>query len=131
VLEKNKAESKKWAVPLLCLLIGLVYLGAFWLGGNPGAGLGGLAIMVGYGSLLLAGGRSDIVRVLRGQPADERYRSFDLRATAFAGVVTIFVLIGGFVYEVARGQDGQPFSLLGFVAAVSYLAALLWLRHRS
>lgn len=131
MLEKNKNKSKKWAVPVLCLFIGLIYLGAFWVAGNLGAGLWGLAIMVGYGVVLLVGGRSDIVRVLRGQSTDERYRSFDLRATAFAGVVTIFVLLGGFIYEVARGQDGQPYALLGFVAAVSYLVALIWLRYRS
>lgn len=124
-------STKRWAVPLLSLLLGLAYLAAFWVAGNPGAGLGPLAIMVGYGVLLLVGGRSEIVRVLRGQPADERYRMFDLRANAIAGTVTLSILVGGFFYELARGHDGSPYGLILGVAGVTYLAALLWLRWRS
>lgn len=124
-------STKKWAVPLLCLILGVAYLVAFWLGGNLGAGIGGLAVMVAYGALLLAGGRSETIRTLRGQPIDERWQMFDLRASAFAGTIVITVLIGGFLYEMARGQDGNPYSLLAAVAGISYIAALLWLRWRS
>lgn len=124
-------SARKWAVPLLCLILGVAYLVAFWLGGNLGAGIGGLAVMVAYGALLLAGGRSETIRTLRGQPTDERWRMFDLRATAFAGTIVITVLIGGFLYEMAQGQDGNPYSLLAAVAGISYIAALLWLRWRS
>lgn len=124
-------SNKKWAVPLLCLILGVAYLVAFWLGGNLGAGVGGLAVMVAYGALLLVGGRSETIRTLRGQPADERWQMFDLRATAFAGTIIIVVLIGGFLYEMARSQDGNPYSLLGAVAGISYIAALLWLRWRA
>ena len=81
-------------------------MGAFWAAGNPGAGLGPLAIMVGYGVVLLVGGRSETVRLLHGQPTDERYRMFDLRASAITGTVTLSILIGGFFYELARGHDG-------------------------
>ena len=57
-------KTKGWAVPLLCVLLGLAFLTVFWIAGNPGAGLGSLAIMIGYGLLLLVGGRSEIVRTL-------------------------------------------------------------------
>ena len=91
-------------MPLLCVVLGLVFLAVLWIAGNPGAGLGSLAIMVGYGLLLLLGGRSDIVRTLRGQAPDERYGMFDLRATAITGTVTLCVLVGATLYELARGK---------------------------
>ncbi len=124
-------NTKRWAVPLVCVLLGLAFLVVLWTAGNPGAGLGSLAIMVGYGLLLLLGGRSEIVRTLRGQPPDERYGMFDLRATAITGTVTLSVLVGGALYELTRGQDPSPYVLIIAIAAVTYLASLLWLRWRS
>ena len=124
-------RTKGWAVPLFCLLLGLAFLVAFWLGGTPGAGLGPFAVMAAYGTLLLVGGRSEIVRVLRGQPPDERYRMFDLRAGAITGTVTLSVLIGGLFYELAQGRDGNPYGLILAIAGVTYLAALAVLRWRS
>lgn len=126
-----RTYDKRWVVPLLCLFLGLAYLGAFWLAGNPGAGVGPFAIMVGYGLLLLLGGRSEIVRVLRGQPSDERYRMFDLKASAIAGTVTLSILIGGLFYELAQGHYGNPYGLILAVAGVTYIASLFWLRWRS
>ncbi len=82
-------------MPLFCLLLGLAYLAVFWLSGNPGAGVGPFAIVLGYGLLMLLGGRSEIVRVLRGQPSDQRYRMFDQKASAITGTVTLSILIGG------------------------------------
>jgi hypothetical protein len=124
-------NNRGWAVPLVCVLLGLAFLAVFWISGNPGAGLGSLAVMVGYGLLLLVGGRSEIVRTLRGQAPDERYGMFDLRATAITGTVTLSVLVGATLYELARGQDPSPYVTIIAIAAVTYLAALLWLRWRS
>lgn len=119
-------------MPAVALALGGAMLVAAWIGGDRALGAAMLAIMAVYAALLvLLGGRSDVVGVMRGQPADERYRSFDLRATAFAATVLAVVIIGGFLYELARGGDGQPYSLFGFVFLVSYVAALLWLRWRS
>lgn len=124
-------NNKGWAVPLVCALLGLAFLTVFWIAGNPGAGLGSLAVMVGYGLLLLVGGRSEIVRTLRGQAPDERYGMFDLRATAITGTVTLSVLVGGALYELVRGRDPSPYVLIIAIAAVTYLASLVWLRWRS
>lgn len=130
-MEKRKNRRSGWGVPVLAVLGGGAYFVATWIGGDPGLGAGMFAIVAAYAALLLLGGRFEILRALRGQFDDERYRSFDVRATAFAGSVTIFVLIGGFIYELALGQDGQPYSLLCAVAGVGYLASLIWLRLRS
>jgi cobalamin synthase len=124
-------SNKGWAAPLVCVVLGLAFLTVLWISGNPGAGLGSLAVMVGYGLLLLLGGRSEIVRTLRGQAPDERYGMFDLRATAITGTVTLSVLVGAALYELARGQDPSPYVLIIAIAAVTYLATLLWLRWRS
>ncbi|MDQ3286532.1 MAG: hypothetical protein M3P92_12700 [Actinomycetota bacterium] len=123
--------KKKWVTPLVCVLLGLVFLAVLWASGNPGAGLGSLAIMAGYGLLLSMGGRSEIVRTLRGQAPDERYGMFDLRATAITGTVTLSVLVGGALYELARDGDPSTYVLIIAVAAVTYLASLLWLGWRS
>lgn len=127
----NKDRLSKWGVPLFALLGGGAMFAAASVGGNPGLGRAMFLIMVVYAALLLAGGRSEFVRSLRGQPVDERYQSLDLRATAYAGSATILVLIGGFLYELAQGQDGRPYSLLCALAGLSYFVSLLWLRWRS
>lgn len=124
-------SNRKWTVPVLCLIFGVAYLAVFWIGGNPVAGVGPFAIMVGYGLLLLVGGRSEVVRTLRGQPSDEMWRSFDVRASLFSFFVLVAVLIGMVLYEIARGQDAQPYVLLCLVGGASYIAALIWFRLRS
>jgi hypothetical protein len=48
----------------------------------------------------------------------------------FAGMVLVVAVIAGFVIEIARGQDGQPYAVLGAIAGVSYIAALVVLRLR-
>jgi hypothetical protein len=41
------------------------------------------------------------------------------------------VIIGAFMVEVAQGKDGSPYSQLGVVAGVSYVAGVAFLRWRS
>lgn len=115
----------------MLLLAGGGYFLAGWVGGSPGLGAVMFVIVAAYAALLLLGGRFEFLRALRGQFDDERYQSFDLRATAYAGAATFLVLLGGFIYELAQGRDGQPYYLLGAVFGVSYLVALVWLRLRS
>lgn len=61
----------------------------------------------------------------------ERWRSIDLRATAASGLAVITVVIVGFLWEIAHGRSGQPFGVLGAIAGIAYLVALVWLRWRS
>ena len=100
-----KMTRSKWFLPGFALALGLVMFAAQWLGGNPEAGLGSLAIMAVFGAFLLIGGRSETIRGLRGDGSDERFRQIDLRATAFAGGVVIVAIIVAFVVEVARGHE--------------------------
>jgi drug/metabolite transporter (DMT)-like permease len=121
-------ESKWWLFGT-SVFLGLVMLTASSLGGHPGLGLAMLGIMVAFGSVFLLGGRNETIRLM-GRP-DERWRAIDLAATAIAGLVLITVVIGAFVWELAHGRDGSPFTQLGAIGGVAYLVALLVLRARS
>ena len=122
---------RRWAVPSVGLTIGVAYLIAAWVSGNPVLGLEMLAIMLLFtGGTVLAARRSETVKgLLDGR--DERITSIDLKATAFAGGVVLITIIGAFVVEIARGQDGLPYSWLGALGGLSYLGAVIALRMRS
>jgi hypothetical protein len=122
--------KSKWFLPLFACALGLVMLAAEWIGGHPAAGLGSLAIMVAFGALILVGGRSETIRGLRGDGRDERFRQMDVTATAFAGSVVILAIIIAFVVEVAQGNDGSPYTWLGAIAGLAYVAAIVVLRLR-
>jgi drug/metabolite transporter (DMT)-like permease len=121
----------RWWMPGFCLFLGLLILGAFWLGDNPGTGFASLGIMLALGAVFFFGGRSETLRGLGGPGRDERWAKIDIHATALAGMVLISVIIGAFLVEVARGHDGNPYGLLGAVAGVAYLIAVIILRARS
>ena len=123
-------SRSKWFQPLFAVALGVAFLTAMWIGGNPRDGVYALAVMIAFGALILLGGRSETVRGLRGDGRDERFRQIDLAATALAGIVLITAIIGAFLVEVARGHDGSPYAALGAVAGVAYLVAVVALRAR-
>jgi hypothetical protein len=120
----------RWFLPAFSLALGVVILVAMWIGGDPASGLMSLGIMAGFGALILFGGRSETIRGLRGDGRDERFREIDIHATAFSGIVVITAIIVAFVVEVARGHSGSPYSWLGAIAGLAYLAAIVVMRIR-
>ena len=121
----------KWFQPLVAVAIGLVFFAAQWIAGHPGAGLVSLAILAAFGAQILFGGsRSETIRGIRGDGRDERFKQLDLTATALAGLVVIGAILVAFVVELARGQDGAPYSWLGAIGGVAYLVAVIVLRAR-
>ena len=80
-------------------------------------------------AIVVLGRRSETVRGILDH-RDERLASIDLRATAVTAVVMILAVLAGFVVEVARGQDGMPFALIGAVGGVAYLGAVGYFRVR-
>ncbi len=128
-VRRNPLRSK-WTIPVFSLVAGIAYLVAFTIGGQPGWGVGGLGVMVVFGLGVLAAGRSDTVRGLRGDGRDERFEMLDLRATALAGVALILAVIVAFMVEVARGHSGMPYAWLGAIAGISYVVAVAYLRVR-
>jgi hypothetical protein len=125
-----RITRSKWFLPLFSVALGLLLFAAQWVGGNPGSGLVSLGIMTAFGALVLLGGRSETIRGLRGDGRDERFRQIDIHATAIAGVAVITAVIIAFVVEVARGHNGTPFTWLGAIGGLTYLAAVIAMRIR-
>jgi hypothetical protein len=121
----------KWFLPGFSVAIGLAILAAFWIGGEPWEGVWGLGVMSVLALGLLAFGRFDLVRGLRGDGRDEYWERIDIHATALAGLVTITLIIGMCLWEWAHGRSGTPYTQLGAIAGVAYVLALGLLRWRS
>jgi hypothetical protein len=113
-------------MPAGCVLFGCVVLLAGWLGHQLVTGLIGLVVMAAFGLFIALAGRSETIRGLRGDGRDERFAQIDLQATAATGLV----LIVAFLVEIARGHDGSPYTWLGALAGVAYVAAVAFLRWR-
>lgn len=120
-----------WFLPLFSLGLGLACLAAFWIGGDPGQGLVSLAILGGFGLVFLVGGRSDLIRGLRGDGRDEYWERIDLYATAIAGLAVITAVIVMCLWEWGHGRDGSPYAQLGAIGGVAYVLGIVGLRLRS
>ena len=121
----------KWTAPAFAVgLGGLIWLGA-WIGGQPLLAWWGLGVMTAMGAVTALGGRSETLRALRGDGADERFAQIDLRATAYAGLALTLAIIGGFVFELAQRRDGSPYTWLGPAGGLAYLASIIYLRLRA
>ena len=122
--------KSKWFLPLFAVALGLLTFVAQWIGGNPRSGLVSFAILAGAGLVLLLGGRSETIRGLRGDGRDERFRQIDIHATALAGIAVITAVIIAFLVELARGHNGDPYSWLGAIGGITYIAAVIIFRIR-
>ncbi|HEX4659624.1 MAG TPA: hypothetical protein VH307_19735 [Streptosporangiaceae bacterium] len=121
----------RWFMPLFSLGLGVVVLGASWVGGQPGAGVYGLVVMAGFGLvLLLLAGRSETIRGLT-VGRDERFAQIDLRATAVAGLALIITLIVTWLVQIARGHSGSPYDWLCAIGGLAYILAVAFFRWRS
>jgi hypothetical protein len=86
--------------------MGVVYLVALSIAGEPVFGVLALAIMVAFsGALLLARRRSETVQGLLDH-RDERISAIDLRATAITALALIAVILVAFVVQIALRVRG-------------------------
>ena len=121
----------RWFLPVFALVLGLAIGGAQWKGGDLQTGLSSLALFVAVAAVFVLGGRSETIRMIRGDGRDERWARIDLAATALSGLTVIVAVIIGAIWEWAHGRDGTPFVQLGALGGVAYIAALAILRKRS
>ena len=121
----------RWWTPLLWLALGAVMFAAFAIGGRPGDGALGFGVMAVGAAVFALGGRSETLRGLGGPGRDERWAAIDLRATAFAGMVVVSVVLGSWLVELARGEDGSPYGEIAAVGGIAYVAAIVVARLRS
>jgi hypothetical protein len=105
------------------MVCGLLLAVAALIAGDVGYALFSIALFAAVAVAIAAGGRSETIRGLRGDGADERFRAIDLNATAFAGSVVIVVVVVTLVVQIARGHDGNPYTWLAAVGGAAYIGA--------
>jgi hypothetical protein len=128
---RDTYRRSRWVMPGIAVALGGVFLVAQWIGGDATGGLVSFAIMAGFAAVLLTlEGRSGTAAIMTRPARDERARSIDLAATAFAGVVVITVIITAVMVQLARGEDPSPYAQLGAVGGIAYLVALFGMQRR-
>jgi hypothetical protein len=128
---KNEIWRSRWWMPAVALFLGALMFVAFAIGDDVGGGLTSFGIMAVLAAIFAFGRRSETLQGIGGPARDERWELIDLRAVAYTGMVLVTVIIGGFLYEIADGQDGSPWSLLGAIGGLSYVISVAILRRRS
>jgi hypothetical protein len=89
-------------------------------------------IMVAYGLVLLVGRRWEPIAVLSAPVQDERAVQVHTRASAAAGNLLALVIVGGFLYDLARGGlEHSIWPPLGAIFGAAYLVALVIFVRRS
>jgi hypothetical protein len=132
-MTKDRSQTitrSKWFLPSFSVGLGLVMLAVSWLGGHPGEGAISFGVLAVFGLAVLAAGRSETVRGLRGDGRDERFAQIDLNATAVAGLALIVALIVAWLVATARGQSGSPYDWLLAIGGLAYALAVAWFRWR-
>lgn len=123
--------TSKWFLPGFAVLLGGACFAAFWVGDEPRQGVFAFGVMVAVAAVVLLGGRSEMIRGLRGDGRDEYWQQLDLRASVVSGLAAITAIIVMCLWEWAHGRDGTPYAQLGAIAGLAYLVALGVLRVRS
>ena len=128
---QRKGSRSSWLTPAIGLMIGFAYFIAGWLGDDKAFAILGLALMVvTTAAFLLLSRVSETFAGLLNK-RDERINHIDAQATQIAGLAVIGAVIVGFVVELAQGEDGAPYAMLGAIGGVAYVGSLVFLRfHR-
>ena len=129
-MARRRPWRSRWWMPAVSLLLGGLVLAAFAIGGDPADGVKAFGVLALVAAIFWLGRRSDTLQGLGGPRRDERWAMIDLRATALAGMATITVILGAWLYEIASGRDGSPFGQLAAVGGLAYVAAVALLRRR-
>jgi hypothetical protein len=131
LMEPRSLYRNRWFIPLFSTALGVLILGAFVIADDVATGLACLGLMMVVGGVFLFGGRrSETLAGLGGPGRDERWELIDLRATAFAGTVLIFALIGCWLWAIADGGDGSPYRQLMAVTGIAYIVGVALMRWR-
>jgi hypothetical protein len=121
----------RWWTPLFSLGLGAVIFTAFAIGGNTGDGTMAFAVMGAVAVVFLIGSiRSETLSGIGGSGRDERWQAIDLRASAFSGFAVTLAVAGGWLYELAQGNDGSPYGQLLAVGGIAYILGIAFLRWR-
>jgi len=120
-----------WVVPTLVAAVALPTFLAFWVGGQPELGALWAGVSVVFGLALAVGGRSETLRMLRGNEDDERTMLLEYKATTATGIVLIVALLGLFLASGIRGENGLVYGALLLLGEATHLVALAVLNRKS
>jgi hypothetical protein len=128
----TRRSGGRAAVAVTCVLAAAAYLTIGLVHDNKGLAIGGTAVMLGYGAiLLLFGRRSEPVALLAGEQSDERQRLVMLRASAATGQVLVVVLVGGAMWSLAAQSDAAAvFCGLCAVGGATFAGSTAWYSRR-
>ena len=126
---RSRSGTAWWVTPAACVVIGVVLAGVHLVRGDAGDALGSFGLMSVIAVALTVGGRSEAVRVVRGDARDERTAQIDVRAGALAAMVLVAVLVVMTTYEWLDGRSGAPYVQLTVVGALAYVGGALWVRR--
>jgi hypothetical protein len=112
------------------LALAVVIPGVFWITQGAVAGL----ITAGWGWVTIlvfhfGRQRSEAVKVVSGL-GDERIRSLNLKALAFAGWVMWAAVTGWWLVSAATGSENVSVGILAATFGVSYIGAAIYLGRR-
>lgn len=102
----RSSPQSRWLVPLLVAAVAGLTFVAFWIGGRPGLGAAWAAVSIMFALVLMFGGRSDTIRLLRGDEDDERTLALELQATTMTAIVLVVALAAFFLAAGLRGESG-------------------------
>src|SRR3954453_17922179 len=107
----NRLFRTRWFMPAFCVFTAALIFAAFAIGGDAGSGAASAGVLVLLGAVFPFGGPPPEPPAGLGGPGrDERWQHIDVHATALTGVVLVCVIIGAWLVEIARSQDGSPYA---------------------
>ncbi len=121
----TKREPRWWFVAY-SLGLGAVVGGAALAGGNTALAVVSLPLFAVFGVIMAVTPWG----TLRARSQDEREQTIGKEAALVSYYAVVLTVTLSFLVELARGEDGQPWSFIGLVGGFSFLLALTVLSRR-
>ncbi|MGA7397936.1 MAG: hypothetical protein WBW62_10870 [Solirubrobacterales bacterium] len=131
-MSNSQTHGSRFLVPGFAVALGFVWLAVGIIAGDPVGGAAAMGVMFFYSLVLFFGGsRSESVRLLRGDPEDERQRHMQLKVAATTMWLLAPVLVAGALWSVAVDAASAPVWLgLTAYAGICQLAFTLFYTRR-
>jgi hypothetical protein len=120
----ERHRAKRWAVPVLAVLVGGGLAAVLALRGQVMDGLIVWAVLAGYGAHLAYRRNEPALPASEAFGSGHRARSH-LKAAAMTGDILIAATVAGLVIQALRGATVQPFGWLAALAGVTYTLAIM------
>lgn len=131
-MSRTRKDNRGMIVPVFAVLLGFVWLAVGVAAGDTVAGIGAMLIMFIYAGVLLAlGKRNEPVRLLRGNPQDERQAGLLMKAQASTQLTVAPVLVVGTLWSVATDASSASvwLGLTAFNGLCQFVFTFYYSRH--